>query len=208
MLTRLPTNFYSMSEQYLRSQREEYNQAILIPHNSKTMMLGDLVKKIENRLKHIYEIRERKIALAALDSMGGSNAPENMTRKDKELYEHLVATLRSFREGFEPPEMPKPAINKEIVAPTKDIPKVVDVEKKVLEIPEKSTQTAPEKNNATPEPDNTQTPDSMIVHVLEDIPNFVGIDNTYDLRKDDMVTLPSQFANLLSSKGKVRIVEG
>ena len=45
--------------------------------------------------------------LAALDSMGGSKAPEHMTRKDNELYELLVATLKSFRENVEPPIIPE-----------------------------------------------------------------------------------------------------
>jgi hypothetical protein len=58
---------------------------------------------------------------------------------------------------------------------------------------------------AFPKPEKNDS--SIIVHVLEDIPNFVGMDNTYDLKKDDMVTLPSQFATLLSSRGKVKIVE-
>ena len=107
VLTKLPINFYPKAEEYLAMQREEYSQAILIPSNPKTMMLQDQIKKVEKRLKHIYEIRERKIALSALDRMGGSNVPEHMTRKDKELYELLVIALKSFREGVEPPAVPE-----------------------------------------------------------------------------------------------------
>ncbi len=205
VLTRLPTNFYIMSEEYLARQHEEYNQAILIPSNPKTMMLQDQVKKVEKRLKHIYEIRERKIALAALDSMGGSKPPENMTRKDKELYELLIATLKSFRDGIEPPEIPErptPVHSTEI----KPAPKV---EMKTEKIPAPEPEIVEQALIAEPEEpkESSKADDNIIVHVLEDIPNFVGVDHTYDLRKDDMVTLPSQFANLLSSKGKVRIVE-
>ena len=208
VLTRLPTNFFVMSEEYLARQHEEYSQAILIPSNPKTMMLQDQVKKVEKRLKHIYEIRERKITLAALDSMGGSRAPENMTRKDKELYELLIATLKSFRDGIEPPgvpERPAPAHRTEM----KPAPKLeAKAEIKSAPAPEIAEQAL----ILEPKPEAPQEPskvdDSIIVHVLEDIPNFVGVDHTYDLRKDDMVTLPSQFANLLSSKGKVRIVDG
>ncbi len=202
VLTRLPTNFYIMSEQYLSGQHEEYSQAILIPSNPKTMMLQDQVKKVEKRLKHIYEIRERKIALAALDSMGGSRAPENMTHKDKELYELLIATLKSFRDGIEPPAIPeKPA-----PSPKVEMKPAPSIEVKPATEPEIAEQALIAEPEVPEEPDKTD--DSIIVHVLEDIPNFVGVDHTYDLRKDDMVTLPSQFANLLSSKGKVRIVEG
>ena len=197
VLTKLPINFYPKAEEYLAMQREEYSQAILIPSNPKTMMLQDQIKKVEKRLKHIYEIRERKIALAALDRMGGSNAPEHMTRKDKELYELLVAALKSFRENVEPPavpEMSKEAARVEpIPAPQ---PVIKEAQAQIME----------------PEPEIEQMPDkkdeSIVVHVLEDIPSFVGAEHTYDLKKDDMVTLPSQFANLLSNSGKVRIVDG
>ena len=201
MLTRLPTNFFVMSDEYLARQHEEYSQAILIPSNPKTMMLQDQVKKVEKRLKHIYEIRERKIALAALDSMGGSKAPENMTRKDKELYELLIATLKSFRDGIEPPAIPE----RPTPAPRTDMKPVPSVEIKPAPEPEIAEQALIAE---PPTPQESNTDDSIIVHVLEDIPNFVGVDHTYDLRKDDMVTLPSQFANLLSSKGKVKIVKG
>ena len=57
------------------------------------------------------------------------------------------------------------------------------------------------------EPAEAEEPDSAIVQVLEDIPPFVGVDHTYELKKDDIVSLPMQFADLLSSKGKARIVE-
>ena len=201
VLTRLPTNFFTLSEKYLARQHEEYSQAILIPSNPKTMMLQDQVKKVEKRLKHIYEIRERKIALAALDSMGGSSAPENMARKDKEMYELLIATLKSFREGTKPPEIPErpvPALKTEM----KPAPRVETKPAPEPEIPEQALIAEPEELKEISVPD-----DNITVHVLEDIPNFVGVDHTYDMRKDDMVTLPSQFATLLSSRGKVRILE-
>ena len=197
VLTKLPIDFYSRAEEYLAMQIEEYSQAILIPSNPKTMMLQDQIKKVEKRLKHIYEIRERKIALAALDSMGGSKTPEHMTRKDKELYELLVAALKSFRENVEPPavpERPKAAARAEPIPVPQPI--VKEEQAQIME----------------PEPEIQETPiqkdESIVVHVLEDIPSFVGAEHTYELKKDDMVTLPSQFANLLSSNGKVRIVEG
>ena len=196
VLTKLPTNFYTLSEEHLSNQRVEYSQAVLVPENPKTMMLQDQIKKLEKRLKHIYEIRERKITLAALDNMGGSRAPENMTQRDRELYELLVEILKSFRTGAQPPNVPDRP--KPIIAPTpapKPEPKPV----------QESLTGEPENE---PEPVPQQNDESMIVHVLEDIPSFVGMDHTYELRKDDMVTLPSQIANLLSSKGKARIVEG
>ena len=195
VLTKLPINFYPKAEEYLAVQREEYSQAILVPSNPKTMMLQDQIKKVEKRLKHIYEIRERKITLAALDSIGGSKPPEHMTKKDSELYGLLVATLRSFRDGVEPPAIPERPKTAPRAEPAAAQEPVVKEQAQIME-PEPEIE-APEKQD-----------DSIMVHVLEDIPSFVGAEHTYDLKKDDMVTLPSQFANLLSSNGKVRIVDG
>ena len=206
VLTKLPINFYHKAEEYLATQREEYSQAILIPSNPKTMMLQDQIKKVEKRLKHIYEIRERKIALSALDRMGGASALEHMTRKDKELYELLVTALKSFREGVEPPavpERPKAARVEPIPAPQ---PVIKEAQAQIME-QEPEIEQMPPREDERPSAKEPKD-ESIVVHVLEDIPSFVGAEHTYDLKKDDMVTLPSQFANLLSSNGKVRIVDG
>ena len=191
ILTKLPIDFYVRAEEHLQKLRDEHCAAIQIPNNPNSMMLWDQISKLDTRLKHIYEIRERKITLAALDNMVGAPAPDNMTKRDKALYEKLVETLSSFRNNTELKECAKPAKAPEPKAePEKFIqPKIVAPEP-ALEI-------------AQPVPE-----ESLIVHVLEDIPAFVSMNTTYNLKKDDMVTLPSQFASLLSSRGKVRIVGG
>jgi DNA replication initiation complex subunit (GINS family) len=196
VLTKLPVNFYSRAEEHLQKLKEEYGQAILIPNNPSTMMLQDQIKKLDKRLKHIYEIRERKIAIAALDRMGGAMPPDNMTKKDRSLYDQLVETLKCFRSGSEP--LP--------------VPKCPEPKKRVEEMPVEEVKVVSQPKIVEPEPE-IGTPgsgpgESMIVHVLEDIPPFAGPSHTYDLRKDDLVSLPSQFADLLSSKGMVRIVQG
>jgi DNA replication initiation complex subunit (GINS family) len=190
-MTKLPVNFYTRAEEHLQKLRDEHCAAILITNNPSSMMLWDQISKLDKRLKHIYEIRERKITLAALDNMVGAPQPDNMTKKDKALYEQLVGTLTAFRNHSElqdcPPPVKAPELRPEPEKFTQ--PKLVEPEP-AMEI----IASAPEE--------------TIIVHVLEDIPTFVGLNNTYDLKKDDMVTLPSQFASLLSSKGKVRIVSG
>src|SRR5207247_11447030 len=49
--------------------------------------------------------------------------------------------------------------------------------------------------------------DLVIVHVLEDIPAFAGIDAKYTLKKEDVVTLPRALAKVLMDRGKVRLVQ-
>ncbi len=56
-----------------------------------------------------------------------------------------------------------------------------------------------------------QTPpslkDHVLVHVLEDLPPFAGIDTTYRLKKEDVVTLPKTIADILVGRGKARIIQ-
>src|SRR2546422_514263 len=49
--------------------------------------------------------------------------------------------------------------------------------------------------------------DYVLVHVLEDLPPFAGIDTTYRLKKEDVVTLPKTIAEILVGRGKARIVQ-
>ena len=49
--------------------------------------------------------------------------------------------------------------------------------------------------------------DHVLVHVLEDLPPFAGIDTTYRLKKEDVVTLPKTVAQILVDRGKARIIQ-
>lgn len=201
VLTKLPANFYDKAEAHLQALRDECRAAGPDPANPKTMMLQDQISKVDKRLRQIYDMRERKITLAALDGMLGAPQPDNMTKADKALYDRLVEVLSAFRQGKALPASP------ECVPAAQPVPK----ECHAPAAPQPAAQPAPAPTvaAAAAEPKESEAPaaaESMMVQVLEDIPTFVGVNVTYDLRKDDVVTLPSQFANLLSSRGKVRIV--
>ena len=186
VLTKLPGRFYTRAEQYLAQRREEYAKSA--SHSSPAaMMLQDEIKKIDKRLKQIYEMRERKIVLASLSGV----RPDNMASKDKALYQELAEVLEHYRGGG---VERAPKVRETVNEPVLEEAPVVECQ----------TEFADE---ADEEEDVAEEADSAIVQVLEDIPPFVDVDHTYILKKDDIVTIPSQFASLLSSKGKVRIVE-
>ncbi|MDD4307839.1 MAG: hypothetical protein PHU53_03415 [Thermoplasmata archaeon] len=191
ILTKLPVDFYVRAEEHLQKLRDEHCAALQNPGNPNTMLIWDQITKLDTRLKHIYEIRERKITLAALDNMVGASQPDNMTKRDKALYDKLVEVLKGFRESKEIKECPK----RSAAAEAKPEPKPE---------PEKFTQ--PKLIEPEPVAAEAKSEGTIIVQVLEDIPAFVSLNDTYNLKKDDMVTLPSQFASLLSARGKVRIV--
>jgi DNA replication initiation complex subunit (GINS family) len=184
VLTKLPGNFYMKAEEHLQRLRKEYDEESRNPSNPKAMMLQDDIKKLDKRIQQIYEMRERKIVLASLSGM----KPQNMTQKDIVLFTDLRDVLANYRTGGGS-RIPRESTSKE--------------EEKVVitEVIEPQTELVEE---VTPE----NIHDATVVQVLEDVPPFVDVDNTYTLKKDDIVTLPTQFADLLSSKGKVRIVDG
>ena len=182
VLTKLPSGFYEEAEKHLTELREEYGKGGSGPQ---TMMLLDEIGKIEKRMKMIYEIRERKIALSALSHLGGAKVPENMTSRDRALFDELVDALGHYRSSGKPREPEKKAVI--------EVPEETEVIECQSQFVEKPTE-----EKAAP----------IIVHVLEDIPPFAGLDHTYELKKNDIVTLPGKFADLLSEKGMVRVVEG
>lgn len=194
VLTKLPPHFHERAEEHLQSLKTEHCAAVQSPNNPNSMMLWDQICKVDKRIKLIYEIRERKITLAALDRMVGAVPPDNMTKRERVMYEKLVEILGYFRDNT----MDEP--DKECPAPIKIAEPLPEPE---AFVPAQSVLTEPEPKVASVESQETK-----IVHVLEDIPEFAGLNTDYELRKDDMVTLPAQFAALLSSRGMVRIVSG
>ncbi len=186
VLTKLPGRFYDRAAKYLTKKKEEYDAESRNPSNPRAMMLQDEIKKLDKRMSQIYEMRERKIALASL----GGTKPENMIQRDGALFEELVSVLIHYRTGK---ESRAPKVRTTIEEEVGIIPEVVEFQTEFVE--------------ETVEPEE-KVLDATVVHVLEDIPPFVDVDQTYTLKKNDIVTLPTQFADLLSSKGKVKIVEG
>jgi len=164
VLTKLPSGFYEEAEKHLTELREEYGKGGSGPQ---TMMLLDEIGKIEKRMKMIYEIRERKIALSALSHLGGAKVPENMTSRDRALFDELVDALGHYRSSGKPRELRKKAVI--------EVPEETEVIEGQSQFVEKPTE-----EKAAP----------IIVHVLEDIPPFAGLDHTDALKKNDIVTLP------------------
>jgi DNA replication initiation complex subunit (GINS family) len=190
-LTKLPNDFYERSEAYLAKLRETYDTECKNPSSPKAMMLQDEIKKTEKRIKQIYEMREGKIAHAALACASGSAHPDNMTKRDKALFDELVEALSFYRYSFE------------LRAPKSRVQEKVEIS--IMPKMECQTQFVEPKDVA---PQQQVIPAISVVHVLEDLPPFAGVDHTYNLKKDDVISLPAQYASLLSSKGKVKIVEG
>ena len=197
-LVSLEADFYDRLATYIGRLEESANkEAQKDPNSPKALLLQDELRKVRKRRDQIFTYRERKLALLASSRASGSEVEvPNLPAQERFLFDNMVALLRKSRTdafggsafGVEP--APPPATS--TVVPAKEKPagmKVVRAEE---------TRRAPVAPSLE---------DHVLVHVLEDVPPFAGIDTTYRLKKEDVVTLPKTIAQILVDRGKARIVQ-
>jgi len=48
---------------------------------------------------------------------------------------------------------------------------------------------------------------NVVIRILEDIPPFAGVEGNYDLKKEDVTSLPRQVAEVLVKQGKAQEIQ-
>jgi len=199
-LTRLEHNFYSKLAAYLKGLEARAAEEVAKgPNSPKAMLLQDELRKVLKKRDQVFQYRERKIALLASSKASGGQADiSGLATPEAELFDRLVALLKQTREAAfgaapAPAQAPPPAPPAAEPAPAPKAPEPAPAFQRLAEPPRKIAPPAPK--------------DLVVVHVLEDIPAFAGIDAKYTLRKEDVVTLPRAIAKVLVDRGKVRIVQ-
>lgn len=187
-LTKLEGDFYEKLNAYIEELRSRAGEELAEnPHSSKAILLQDELRKVSKKRDQIYGARERKIALMASAHVGGTETDTRvLTKNEKVLFQKLVDDLKNTRQ--------------EIFAAEKVEPK--KRERKPPE--EKAEETKPPKKETKKEDSEEEL---AVVQVLEDIPPFAGIDVTYELKKEEVVTLPRKVAKILSESGKAKVLE-
>ena len=204
-LVALEEDFYDKLAAYVKRLEDAANKAAQAnPNDAKALLLQDELRKVLKRREQIFTYRERKLALLASSKASGAEIEVlTLPRQDRILFDQMVALLRKTRSdafggspfGSEPgPSGEPPAPNA--------APAAAAFERK------------PASGLKVVSSDETKRPkvapslkDHVVVHVLEDLPPFAGLDTTYNLRKEDVVTLPKTIAEILVSRGKARIVQ-
>src|SRR2546422_8403610 len=197
-LVALEADFYDKLSSYIGRLEESANkEAQKDPNSPKALLLQDELRKVCKRRDQIFTYRERKLALLASSRASGSEVEgPNLPAHERFLFDNMVALLRKSRTdafggsafGVEP--APPPATS--TVVPAKEKPAGMKV------VRAQETRRAPVAPSLK---------DHVLVHVLEDVPPFAGIDTTYRLKKEDVVTLPKTIAQILVDRGKARIVQ-
>lgn len=143
----------------------------------KLKLFTDEVQNTKKIANSIYELREKKIVQAALATARGAT-PD-------------VANLLEIEK-----KLYNSLVEQILVSRSEIFEKPTDP-------PGKTSPSSPKPPQARQE-SNTQP----IVRVLEDTPQFIGTDGkTYSLRKEDMLSLPSEMAEPLLKKKVVKRVK-
>ncbi len=189
-LTKLEADFYEKMKEYYEDLKSRANKELSNdPHSSKAVLLQDEFRKVKQKRDQIYRARERKIVIMASAKVGGTEVDTNVLAKgEKVLFERLVEELKGAREQIFQGSAPSPKMKEKPKSKT---------EKKAEE------PAPPKKKERTEGSEDTLA----VIQVLEDIPPFAGIDVTYELKKEEVVTLPMKVARILSDSGKARVLE-
>ncbi|MFQ5838592.1 MAG: hypothetical protein ACE5HJ_07395 [Thermoplasmata archaeon] len=175
-LTPLERDFWERVQKYVASLEDDLSkESSHDPNSAKAALLRDELRKVLKRRDQIYQYRERKMLLLASSAASGASVDTTpLTPEEEESFEAMLEVLERGRLR---------ALAMEVEESRKGQGEAEEVE---------------EKEEAPKE----AAPDQVLVRVLEDIPPFLGLDVTYRLKKEDVVTLPEEVAQVLISKGK------
>lgn len=187
-LTKLEMDFYQKLNDYIEDLKSRTDEELARdPHSSKAILLQNELRKISQKRDQIYRTRERKVAIMASAHVGGTEVDTKVLAKNERgLFEKLVDDLRNARE--------------EVFSEENSVTK-------------KEERKAPEPEPEEEEPPKVEakkeeTEEGLaVVQALEDIPPFAGIDVTYELKKEEVVTLPKKVAKILTESGKAKMLD-
>lgn len=176
-LTKIETNFYSSISEYLENLNDRLEKE---SSNQKQMLLKDEIKNTNKIITNIYEKREKKIVLATISKARGGNPNlGNLVDLEKDMFESILKLMIQSRKQVLYKELKRNIrVEKHVESKKKD-------EKKEIE------------ENSKP-----------IVRVVKDMPKFIGTDTKeYDLRKNDIVSLPDDMKDMLCKRGVIKEIK-
>lgn len=206
-LTKLPMNFYQDLINYLNELKSVYvEERSKDPISPKTMMLEDEYTKAQKRTAQIYEHRERKIVLLALSAVNSGNPDlKLLTKKEKDAFSEIARVLSENRslimlEKENQTCTPTSFLSKEGV----EIKEPKEIEKSNKEIESKKIKS--ENDNEIFEFDDDENENPVLL-ILEDIPSFETEERSYNLKRNDAISLSKDVAKILCAHKKARVIK-
>ncbi len=177
------------------------------PFSDEARSLIDETNSIKETIHDIFAIRSRKIlALTIMHAEGNYYDREEVKRMipaEKEMFEGITSSIEQCKgilllnAPVAHAPSPQRTISEEEYE-TGEPPEMGDGE------PDGISPVAPAALNAPQAPANPLSPPCVLVHALEDMESFMGVDGrVYTLSKGDIVTLPERNAAVLSERNIV-----
>jgi len=179
ILTSIDNSFYIELKKYLDILDNRLKDE---SSSQKQTLLTDEILNTKKIVKNIYEQREKKILLAAVTKARGGNPDfKNMIEIEKNLFNSILNLMEDSRKHL----FEEGLREKKSVEPKKN-------------------ETKEEEHNPLSNHCNT----NPIVRVKEDIPEFIGTnEKKYNLRKNDILSLPEDMSDMLSKRGVVEKIK-
>ncbi|HHH77995.1 MAG TPA: hypothetical protein ENL18_02130 [Thermoplasmatales archaeon] len=192
-LTNIGNDFYRSAFEYIKELEKRFDEEMeKNPSSKKVSLISDELRNTRRIWESIFERREKKVVQAALSAArGGSHTPKSLTEQEKIFYGELLEILRKNREMIFGGQTRN--IKKEESDGINNDENKGDEEDKQKDI------------NAV---NGGGSNGNKILRILKDVPPFVGADmKKYSLKKEDIITMPDDTANILLKRGAAEEVK-
>jgi DNA replication factor GINS len=148
---------------------------------SRNLIISEQIQNVEKIIRNIYEIREKKIILSAMaKARGGSPSEKHFSPLEVTLFQNVSSLLLKNRNVLLNYQENEKQNTSKVSPKTED---------------KKFDENVSENNF------NKKGLEHSVVRIIETIPTFIGTDsNPYDLKKQDIVTVPQTLASMLIEK--------
>lgn len=217
----LPENFYQRLREYIQDLEAKSEEIGLSPANKRERRIQKQYQRVKNIADRFFKERQRKIVLSSYHkSLGQDVNTSNLIDRELQLLNEVSSLLEEQKNivflGEYKRKTKGDRKEKEVETVEEEIEEEMDVEKTEDEMSEKTEEeervesSSGEKHERGKDQTlqkNAKAHEELLIHITDDIPPFVDIDTTYDLNKEDVVTLNKDIAQVLIERGKARKIK-
>ena len=222
----LPNNFYERLRAYIQDLESEVEDIEVPPKNKRGRRIQKQYERVQKIAELFFKERQKKIVLAAYHkSMGKMVNAENLVEEEIELLEDISILLKELKNKVFLGEYKRSPKEKELEEKGESKEKIEEKDSLTEETKKETS-----RDQSEPNKDIVQTEsqvdkdedvrseeerlspdlkgqDEILIHITEDVPSFVDMNVTYDLQKEDVLTLREDLAEVLIERGKARKIK-
>lgn len=216
-LSKMPPDFLVATSNYLAGLRELLEKEVREnPTSRKVELTRVTYQRALASARDVLEARLTKIAQQSAQHVNLGGEPANLLPEEKALYDAMTRELGSFRRNQAPflegsaPMTTSPSLPPSLAAsaPPAPSPSTPHPPTPRATSPPTTQAAPPVPAEPSPAPSTTTTPPPVVVRILENMNRLALPKNeTLELLKEDLVTLPPETSNLLVHSRKAERVD-